>query len=333
MTTPPDPNPPADSLWERIAAFADGELDAEQCDDLLREVAENPETAKSAEHQRQLRKLLAGCMDCEVTMRCPEELKKAIAGIADESTAPDQTQSPPETAEPTAPTPLARIGRHPASPWRWGIAAALLFAAIGGFYVFNSERNAADDPAFATQIGDLPPAAQAPAGAGISLAAFSDRRLNMLVSRHVQCSAGLTSPGNTDAYSTDPQTLVGQVADTFGGTPVPVRLDLDRAGLSLRLAGRCVAPGRGAMHLLYDAQPTIARPDDNAPAATVSLWIKPYDQAADPICTPGQLEVLADDGRPHPVMLWRDADLMYVLVGDAMDQVIKAQTTLVADAI
>ncbi|MEM8783849.1 MAG: hypothetical protein AAGE65_13475, partial [Planctomycetota bacterium] len=71
MTSPNDSN----RAWERIAAFADGELNPEECCDLLREAAEQPDVAKSAEHQRQLRKLLAGCMDCEVTMRCPDELK------------------------------------------------------------------------------------------------------------------------------------------------------------------------------------------------------------------------------------------------------------------
>jgi hypothetical protein len=40
--------------------------------------------------------------------------------------------------------------------------------------------------------------------------------------------------------------------------------------------------------------------------------------------------VLADDQRPHPVMLWRDDRLMYVLVGDAMEHVRQAQTKLTA---
>ncbi len=336
MTSPNDA-PSRPDFWQRLAAYADGELDAAQCRALLREaqaLPDAPEASRCAEHQRQLRTLLAGCMDCQKTMRCPDELRRCIEGIAQDCGCDEASSTDARANREKAPAPLAFAGASSsASAWRWGIAAALLFALIGGMYALTSPRG---NP---SQIAEGPRSAQPPAAAaaGVSLASFAERRLQGLVTRHVRCSAGLSSPGNTDAFATDPDALAGQVADTLDCPPLPVDLDLAPAGLTLRLAGRCTAPGPGAMHLIYDAAPSTNTPTDPdtppAPTATVSLWIKPYDPHADPICTPGHLEVLADDGTPHPVMLWRDERLMYVLVGDAMPHIQRAQQTLTANAI
>ncbi|MEM8783964.1 MAG: hypothetical protein AAGE65_14060, partial [Planctomycetota bacterium] len=246
-----------------------------------------------------------------------------IEGIADdcgrESDAGSDTASP-DTVSGEGTEPVAQIGPGSGTGmpgWGWAVAAALMLAVAVGLYVANGPI----DPST-----NLPTAARQPAGAGLSLATFADENLENLVTRHVRCAVGVSHPMATEAFSGDTELLAQQVSETLSGVPLPVRLDLERAGLTLRLAGRCVAPGPGAMHLIYDARSA----DNQAPPATVSLWIKPYHAELDPLCTPGELEVLAGDGRPHPVLLWRDDHFMYVLVGDAMEHVTKAQATLTA---
>ncbi|MEM1099710.1 MAG: hypothetical protein AAGH92_13090 [Planctomycetota bacterium] len=355
MTTPNEPtrrpdesdaNVNPDAVWNRIAAFADGELEPEQAEAMARKAADCTDTANCAEHQRQLRKLLAGCMDCKKTMRCPDELRRCLEDLAKQhddvkpseldrlanlGELGDASGTGPVPFEP--PTTHAPAGeRSPAgsatsfqiAPYlKFAVAAALLLAAIGGFYAINSGSGIDSPNAPRINVGN-------------TLESFADRRLSGIINRHVRCSSGASSPLNIEDFSTVPQVLNPQVAgqvldlgDAAADAPtLPVQLDLEQAGLQLRLAGRCVAPGPNAMHLIYDA--TSAEGDGNA---TVSLWVKAYNADSDPVCTPGQTEVLTEDGSTHPVMLWRDDQFMYVLVGDAIDQVTTARDTLVASAI
>ncbi|MEM1446880.1 MAG: hypothetical protein AAGF84_12550 [Planctomycetota bacterium] len=360
MTTPNEPTRPSEpsgatpepqGVWERIAAFADGELDAEQADAMARKAADCTDTANCAEHQRQLRKLLSGCMDCKKTMRCPDELRRCLEDLAKQHDGvgakdldrlanigelADRAGAGPVPFEPPAtPTALAnsasvnRSGSFSIAPFlRWGLAAALLLAVIGGFYAFNGTPG--------TGNSDVPLV-----NASMTPESFAHQRLNGIINRHVRCSTGQSSPLNIEDFSTVPQVLAPQVAgqvlalgNSAADAPtLPVQLDLEQAGLQIRLAGRCVAPGPNAMHLIYDATALDPEAQTGEAPASVSLWIKAYHADADPMCTPGQTEVLTDDGAAHPVMLWRDDRFMYVLVGDAIEHVTKAQETLLAGAI
>ncbi len=311
MATPND-------TWDKIAAFADGELDGEQCCELLREAMAEPQQAKCVEYQQQLRKLLAGCMDCQKTMRCPDELKDCIDGLADEhcvdcpdTAAPTAEPSgaatpaavPPTTADAGAPV-LARIGT-----WVPLAAAAALFVAALGVF-FAASQN--DGPANA---GD---------GQVVVAAPFSAQLVRNVETRHVRCASGLSAPLQADRFPKQVEALGDVVVERLGPAATGLPLDLSSVGYDYRLAGLCTAPGTGAVHVIY------AGPADELTGQRpmLSLWIKAYDPAADPDIEPGQKYNAVEGSVAHPTLVWRDESLIFFLVGDAPRQVEQAQQVL-----
>ena len=293
--------------WEKIAAFADGELSGEECCDLLKEAMDQPDHAQCVEYQQQLRKLMAGCMDCEKTMRCPDELKNCIEGLADEhctDATKDEAVTPaavtstqaPLKASPS-PSVIARIGQ-----WApLAVAAALFIAAIG---VYQGARNT---PGGSVEAGLLPVAL-----------------VSEMEARHVRCTSGATPLYMNEAFPTDIELLDEALTDRFGPEMADAALDLSSIGYAYRVAGLCTVPGRGAVHVVY----TSNTPDPHGRQRSLSLWIKPYNAETDPAIEPGDMHTAADDKHAHPIVVWRDAAMIYYLVGDAMHDVEQAGETL-----
>ncbi len=308
-SSPDTPHPDSwdtPELWEKIAAFADGELSAEECCALLREAMADPDRARCVEHQQKLRELLSGCMDCRKTMRCPDELKRCIEGLADEHCTGSKTNKPPNAEKQRDeasdrfkhPSTLARL-----SAWLPLAAAAVLFLAALAVF-FNAPRG-----------GTAP----APTASLISAA-----RINHFEQRHVRCTSGVIMPVAADTFPDDVTLLGDALADRLDTPLGDMPLDLGSIGYDYRLAGLCTVPGRGAVHIIYASHAT----DEHGRQRTLSLWIKPYDPQTDPGLEPGVPAVAADESHPHPIVVWRDDRLIYYLVGDAMAEVEKARQYL-----
>ena len=229
MTAPLDEH----ELRNRLAAFADGELDLDQTLRVLQRMAMDPQATRRAVHQQQLRQAVGKAM---AQPAAPEALKQRIAELV--------AATPAE--QPVA-GPVGRIGAaRPAGRTimrRWSplAMAAMLFIAALVTLNFGFGDTRAD-------ALTLEPA---------RLAAF-DRR-------HNACAKNPATLYHGEAFPTEVHNLP-DVATRFIGVK-PCRLDLTDTGYRYIAAGECNAPGGKAVHLLYEST------DPSHDGKRLSLWI------------------------------------------------------------
>jgi len=304
MDRPADTPEPQPITREMVRAFVDGELDCADHRRVLSALMSDPQVAALVQTEQKLRQTLAGCMDCHVTMRCPDALKARLAEIcesseADTTTTTPAAASPAPAADPTpapspAPSPLATIGGS-----GWG-RPALLFAAA--FLVAALLVALAVLPAGPLGTGN------ASLATGPDAALLPDGLPTRFAKRHVMCTTGLAELANVQAMPHDPQPLSQLVADRFGAAPAT--LDLAPAGYRLARSGDCFLPGNNAVHAIYLA----SQPDRSD---SLSLWV--IDHNPDRALTPGRLYTPIDANHPHPMVMWTDGRLDYYLVGENAD--------------
>src|SRR5690606_25746901 len=123
-----------------------------------------------------------------------------------------------------------------------------------------------------------------------------------------------------DRFPRQVAALPGALSDYFHRSVAPGGLDLSRIGYEYQVTGLCSVPGQGAVHVLYKALPTTGRTD------TLSLWLRPYDGQT-PV-EPGRLYLATDGETPMPMLIWREGDMVYYLMGDQMSNVEQAATAL-----
>lgn len=291
-----------------LSAFADGELEVEKNLQVLEQMAMNPQHTRRVLHQQQLRKACAKAMGGEA-YNCPDALKAKLEAMAAEpSEGTTDTEhagglkltDAPRAASPAAPAShrpgvLATIGR-----WAPSAVAALFF--IGGLIALNS-----------SQAIDL-------TGKGIVLA--SDHA-DLFGKRHVQCSRNLKQlVGTRVDFPDNVSKLPGPISEYFGHPFDPKQpLDLAVLGYEFQKVGQCPLPGDNALHMIYQATADSGRTD------SLSLWIT--DDADNRLgLMEGRLYTGADSDQAHPILVWRQNDMTYYLVGDAMDRVEEAANVL-----
>lgn len=278
-----------------IAALADGELDLREHPEALAKIGEDPQAAQRVAFQQQLKQACGKAMDTP-DMKCPEALAARLlamaSGEAEGKPAAPATPAPSAQAEPyEGPAVIGRIGR-----WVPAAVAAVLLIAAGILF---------------TQ-------ANPDGGVGIQSAAFFPvDQVDQFTGRHGDCAIDLTKLKDADRFgeTSEFDQLPGKLADHFQTSTDGMRLSLDGIGYDYQLTGACALPGSGAVHIVYRNQ--------SDPGKAISLWIKPIkpDQAE---LKEGQVYSIAGDEPMQPVIIWRQGELVYYLVGDSIEDCDKA---------
>ena len=270
-----------------LAAFADGELTDDQAADLCAYVSGHPDCVKRVLHEQRLRRACAKAMSAEPRC-CPDQLRRELDAMLTGENAPVR---PDRSASGRVPV-LARLGRWlPAA-----VAAVLLLGAVGVYLAADSSSEPADG-------GAVLPASQ--------VQAFE--------TRHVRCSVGEAPMLKGELFPASLDEIDPVLSRLVDASVAGASLDLSDAGFAYALAGVCPVPGDDAVHLIY----TAVEPDHAGRHAALSLWVQHDPDRAD--LEPGVPYVAADADRPHPMVVWREHDTVFYLVGDTMRDVERAR--------
>ena len=271
-----------------LAAFADGELEVQQNLQMLEHMAMNPQATRRVMHQQQLRRAVGQAMKTDAPP-APQALVDRVTRLAQEPQ--------PATVSRSGPRP-GPAGRAPTLGWvgRWqpaAVAAVLLVAAI---FVATTGRHADG-----THL--LLPAA--------TIHAFQHR--------HVECSRTPQMPDGKEAFFQDLERLPPSI-ESHLGRPATPSLDLTPLGYQFQAAGKCNVPGEPAVHMIYSAMAHTGRND------SLSLWIRVYE--GQPSIEAGRIYAGTPGDSTHPVLLWRQGEMIYYLTGDASAPVSDAASAL-----
>ncbi len=293
MTTDQPLNDPDQTL----AAFADGELDGTQNLEMLKRVARDPSVAQRvAEHQK-LRGAVAKAMN-DPSMKAPAELRDKIMQMAQAQpaqseqarrvTAPKPSAPPvPATGSPV----LAVIGR-----WMPAAVAAVLF--IGAMVALNQAGSTGNDRLIT------------------SAQVLNASLVDQFGDRHFKCGRNISPMMGTDKFPQNLSALPGALSEYFDQPIDEEMLNLSSLGYKFDMAGLCILPGKGSVHVVYKSQASTGQTD------TLSLWMRPFEQGSG--IEPDKLYKAADPTENFPMLVWRQADMVYYLVGDSYDAVEKA---------
>ncbi|MEM1110225.1 MAG: hypothetical protein AAGH99_16185 [Planctomycetota bacterium] len=258
--------------------------------------------------EQNLRALESMASDPENTKRVlhQQQLKQACARVMDtpEMRCPDElrgkitammaTEAEPTVAETASehaqgsPV-IARIGQWVAP---LAVAATLFIGAVVALNVINDNRKYTSDGILTASLAQT----------------FGDR--------HVKCALGQQAPYATDLFPASVSELDEAIAQQVGQAIEGAALDLSVLGYDYQLAGLCPIPGGDAVHVIYE----------NAEGQALSLWIKAYD--GKPVLDPGRAYIPPQDHTSQPMMVWRDGDMVFYLVGNTMDEVEKVQPAI-----
>ena len=190
--------------------------------------------------------------------------------------------------------PLPALRHHP----RWfavarGALAAMILLALGivvGRTIFGPKPAASSSPVPASTVA-------------------------FVTHVHVDCSRAPDL--HTAAFPQELGTLASRL-ERYLGRPVPYP-DLRPIGYEYIGAGPCGNRAEQTVHLLYKA---IGGPVTD----TVSLFVQPYHGQA-PI-DEGKVYWAAGRDAAHPIIVWRKDDMVFYLVGDADQPLVRAATLM-----
>ncbi|MEO1237538.1 MAG: hypothetical protein AAFX76_12190, partial [Planctomycetota bacterium] len=131
--------------------------------------------------------------------------------------------------------------------------------------------------------------------------------------RHEQCAMENQLPYANELFPATMSGLDRALADHVGPEIEAASLDLSSIGFDYRVAGVCPIPGKDAVHLIYE----------NPQGQSLSLWIKGYD--AEPVLDPGVPYFPPQGHTAQPMVVWREGDMVFYLVGDTMEDVQRAR--------
>lgn len=295
----PSPSPsPSQELTDAefrkyLAAFADGELDVEQNLRVLQYMAMHPQATRRVMHQQQLRQAVKRSIVSQTPL-APRHVREALEELA--------VSEPLGSMGPSASMDMRTGGGGALTGWfrRWApAAAAVLILAVSLVALQLSSRGAGgfDSPGEAVLVG----------------LKNSERFAN----RHDHCSKDPTML-HRGAMPTTLDALPAGVSSYLGQAKLP-NLDVQAAtGFRFKAAGECTLPGKGSVHLVYEragqgAGATGVSGDGRA-GERVSIWMTRY--RADRTVDAGKLYVAHADAK-HPMLVWREGDLLCYLVGDS----------------
>ncbi|MEM6332787.1 MAG: hypothetical protein AAF823_05545 [Planctomycetota bacterium] len=305
----PDPGntPKAAISREMVRGFVDGELARDEHARVLDALMSDPAVASLVQTEQRLRQTLEGCMDCQVTMRCPDALKARLSEICSETDtnapAAAATHEPADLRLPTDPP--APLPLPAQSGWgRPALALAAMFLVGTALLVTALNRsNAPATPALGPDAAMLAP----------------DLPLQF-AKRHVTCNTGLTQLMAADDLVASPDALPTALLARFGAQPTGT-LDLHAHGFRLAAVGECYVPGQGAVHAMYAA--TAPGRDDG-----LSLWLIAHNP--DIGMQPATRYTVMADHMPHPMIMWSDGGLDYYLLGEDYDAITRAAAVISA---
>lgn len=215
----------------------------------------------------------------------PDALRAKLIAMAANDAGSDPSPSESIRFEEQRPTVLARIGR-------WVPAAVAAVLLIGALAVYNQLINEQQ-----SEVSIVPAA---------RIAAFE--------MRHMRCSRMIDT---LHADATLPQqinALPAALAQRFGTSPPG--LDLSAVGYSFQRVGPCTIPGDNALHLIYEST------NDTGHDLAMSLWIVPY--TGQPQLDDGRVVQVVSPDHAHPIILWRDGQMLYYLCGDEPESMQRA---------
>jgi len=289
---------------ELLSALADGELDLREHPDALAKLAQDPQAAQRVACLQQLKQACGKAMD-RPEMKCPDELADKLRAMGAEQAAKTdqsvQTHAGGATVEPrpaphSGPAVIGRVGF--ASRWLPAAVAAVLLIAAGVMFT-------------ASNPGGL-------VGVEGQAAAFLPvEQIDRFTGRHGDCTldTGLLKNSERFGDASDFNELPGKLADYFQTSTDGLRLSLDGIGYEYQIAGACPVPGEGAVHMVYRHK--------NDPNRAISVWLRPVDQRHADL-KEGQVYANAGEDLMHPVIYWRQGELLYYLVGDSLEDCDKA---------
>jgi hypothetical protein len=271
-----------------LAAFADGELDGEQNLKVLEQVKQDPAAADRVTGHQKLREAVARAMD-EPAHKAPADLRDKLAELARTVLADYPAATPLQAPSPV----LARIGRWaPAA-----VAAVLMVGALVAISI-NTANNAGP-------------------GAMISSASIlSTSMVERFGNRHVKCATKAEPMYGVDQFPQNLTELPGALSEYFHQPIDPQVLNLSGLGYTFDVAGLCVLPAKGAVHMLYQPQTPTDQSD------SLSLWMRPHDEVS--IIEADKLYASPATETEHPMIAWRHGSMDYYLVGDDYETVQEA---------
>ena len=300
---------PDDLRFARLAALADGdsaaELDAAGLNAARTDAGGDDALAARIAEQQQLRAACRRIMG-EAEVRCPDELRSRLIatlpgpdqGLSEQS---GPSAGDPSGGEPTESTPAVagRIG-----PGRWvGVFAAAALIAISTVAVVGT--------LYTLRPGPLP------AGAASIVQVIDDGQARLFEFEHQRCGTDPTQLDNFERFPKKLGELDEQLAEIIDANLGSARLDLSGLGYHYAGAGDCVVPGSGAVHIVYR----------NDAGDALSLWLRADDGRLQ--LEPGRLygppKDSLQDGR---ILIWKDGNVVFYLVGDLHDAVERAQSEL-----
>lgn len=290
-----DPKDTPKTTEELLAALADGELDLRDHPEVLAQLPQDVQTAQQIARHQQLKQAVGRAMD-RPEMKCPADLAVSINAIADEGeSASSDTATPVAPAQGanpayTGPPVVGRIGR-----WMPSAVAAVLLIAATVMFIQSGATRSGDN--FASLM--------------------SASKVQQFDRRHGDCAAKpeILKQHERFGEAKDLEHLPGKIGDYFKTSTDGMKLNLSGVGYDYKLTGACSLPGNGAVHIVY-------RHHDDASRA-ISLWIKPAKDEHDKL-KEGQVYSIGGGDPLHPVIFWRQGDLMYYLIGDSLEDCDKA---------
>lgn len=294
---------PHENPEQLLTAFADGELDGEQNRQALKRLSQDPALVDRITEQQKLRQAVARVMD-DPSMEAPADLRDRITRMSRE-TQESKTPSPTANRADTGSPVLAVIGR-----WLPAAVAALFF--IGALVALNmagsrdnSTGNSSSNSAIANTNGLI-------TQGNVLNASLVDQFGN----RHFKCSRHIAPIHGADKFPQDLAKLPGALSEYFHEPINPELLDLSGLGYEFDMAGLCILPGKGAVHMIYKSQPGTGHSD------MLSLWMRPFEEGSG--IEADRLYTTADPQENFPMIVWRHGDMVYYLVGDTYDTVERA---------
>ena len=282
------------TMDEMLLALADGELDFADQPQVLAKIAEDPKAAHRLAYEQRLKQSCARVMDGP-EMKCPDELAGkvlAMAGGASQVVKPASAPTP-KPAPYAGPPVIARIGR-----WVPTAIAAVQLLAAGVLFNQASTTSRGIDT---TVVGG----------------GLSPDQIQNFTGRHFDCAERPDRLKNPTQFggAKDYEQLPGRLSDYFNTDTDKLSLNLKGIGYEYQLTGTCSLPGSGAVHIVYHKQAD--------PAKSISVWIVPTKPEHDNI-KEGRVYTQVGQDLLHPVIIWRDGDLLYYLVGDSIEDCDKA---------
>ncbi len=286
---------------EELLACADGELDCVRQLRATESMARDPQVMSQVLHQQQLRLACARVLQ-KHDGPCPDALRQRIRDLCESC----------EAASP-APAPAAREAATPSADRRGGAVVATLGRWLGPI---------AAAAAVALVLWAILPPPTAPTNPGVyglENGGYTDDGLitaglaHKFGERHDLCGQDPSRLLDRPLYPADVAELDDALTRRIGDQFAPASLDLSDLGYRFEQAGNCPLPGDRAAHLIYR----------NAADEVLSLWVKAYDGR--PTLDPGVAYTPPRQHSGRPMVVWREADTVFYLVGDQPEAVQKAR--------